>query len=147
MIGQNNSTTTAIKARPIALLKRPTLVGAYAMSTSTTNGYYSLTSTVLATLDADHGFSVAGSTIGEASFYIYNVTQGTTQKISLPLRLFVALGTSVFFSTGSAELYSTRWDSLGLTMPNSGDTVTIRCMIHLKGYMATGGYKQTFVAV
>ncbi|MEK9984616.1 MAG: hypothetical protein VW879_07720, partial [Opitutae bacterium] len=133
--------------RPIALLKRPTLVGAYAMSLSTTNGYYSLTSTVLASLDADHGLTTPGSTIGEASFYIYNVTQGTTQKISLPLRLFVALGTDVFFSTGPSELYATRWDNLGLTMPNSGDTVTIRCMIHLKGYMATGGYKQTFVAV
>lgn len=146
MIGQNNSTQGAIKARPLALLKRPTLVGAYAMSTGMTNGYYSLSSTIFAVLDADHGLTTPGSTIGEASFYIYNVTQGTIQKVSIPLRLFVAMGTNVFFSTGSADVGSTRWDNLGLTMPNSGDTVTIRCMIHLKGYMATGGYKQTFVA-
>lgn len=143
MIGQNNTTTP--EAKPLSILKRPTLVGNYAMSASLSSGYFSAGANVLTTLPAGHGFGskTPNTVVGTAEFQVFNTTQKTKQRVSLPLRYFVAVGNSVFFAIGKIGNNATRWDNIGLTMPSSGDVIKIKCSLNLRGYMSIGAFKQT----
>lgn len=149
MIGINNTSTTRTKGRVrfAPSLLTPVLVGSYAMSTSTTNGNYNLAATVLASVP---GHSLAGlssgSTIGTATAYVYNITQKTVQKTVVPLRYFVAISNNVFFSIGGAGATTSRWDNIGLTMPASGDSMSLSVMLQLDGARPVGGWKQSWTA-
>ena len=148
MIGQNNTGTTRTKKRTFSPnLLSPTLVGNYAMSTSRTNGYYNLNSNVLCTY-VGHPFSSSqyGSTIGSATVYVYNITQRKVQVARIPLRLLVFIGNSVFFTMGHSVASKNRWDNLGLTMPSSGDSMALACVMHLDGTRPVGAWKQTWTA-
>lgn len=149
MIGINNTSTTRTKGRIrfAPSLLTPVIVGSYAMSTSTNNGYYDLAATVLATVPG-HSFAglSSGSTIGTATVYVYNITQKKVQKTVVPLRYFVAIATNVFFSVGGAGANTSRWDNLGLTMPASGDSMALSVMLQLDGARPVGGWKQTWTA-
>ena len=143
MIGQNN--TPAPAAKPLSVLDKPTLVGNYAMSTATSNGYFTAGATVLTTLPAGHRFgSVSANTlIGTAEFIVFNTTQKTIEKATIPLRLFTVIGNSIFFVIGNTTLHSTRWDNLGLTQPSSGDVIKLKCSLNIRGYISFGAFKQT----
>mgnify|MGYP003133346511 CR=1 FL=1 len=147
MIGTNNTSTTRTKGkrRFAASLLTPTLLGNYAMSLGTTNGQYDLSATVLASIPGHSFLSVSsGTTIGSCTVYVYNMTQGKVQKVVVPLRLFIAISTNVLFLIGHPGFNF--WNSLGLTMPSSGDSMLLSAMIKLDGARPVGGWKQSWTA-
>ena len=150
MIGLNNTPTSRSKGRRRfhSDLLTPSVVGQYAMSVSTTNGYYSLQALVLASVPG-HNFSslTSGDLIGKAYAYIYNITNREVQKSALDLIYFAAIGDNVFFQVGKASpTHVNRWDNIGLTMPENGDSMALSVMIQLDGARPVGGWKQTWTA-
>ena len=148
-IGVNNTSTTKTKGRIRfhKSLLTPVLIGSYAMSTSTSNGFYNLGATAAASV-AGHSFAgmASGSTVGSATAYVYNITKKKVERVAVPLRLLLSISNNVFFIIGAAGVGSTRWDNLGLTMPDSGDSMALSVMIHLDGARPVGGWKQTWTA-
>jgi hypothetical protein len=149
-VGVNNTSTTKTKGkiRFAKSLLTPTIVGNYAMSTATTNGYYVLSATALASIPG-HPFAgtTSGATIGQSTVYIYNITKKQVQKVVIPLRFFVSVGDSVFFAVGATTpANASRWDTLGLTMPDSGDSMALSVTLQLDGARPVGGWKQTWTA-
>ena len=134
-VGVNNTSTTKTKGRIrfAPSLLTPTLLGTYSMSTSTINGQYDLASTALASVPG-HSFTglASGTTIGSCTVHVYNLTQKTVQKARVPLRLFIAIASNVLFQIGHSTSSSTtvnRWNTLGLTMPSSGDTMLVSAIL------------------
>lgn len=149
-VGINNTSTTRTKGkiRFAKSLLTPTLVGSYAMSTATSNGYYTLSATALASI-AGHTLAgtTSGATIGQSTVYVYNITKKKVQKVVVPLRFLVNIGDSVFFTVGNTSpVNASRWDNLGLTMPDSGDSMALSVTLQLDGARPVGGWKQTWTA-
>ena len=149
MIGINNTSTTKTKGRSrfSPILLTPVLLGNYAMSTATTNGSYELVSNALA-LVPGHPFSglTGGTTIGTATAYVYNITKKKVEKVTVPLSYLININDNVFFRIGSSQVGVTRWDSIGLTMPDSGDSMKLSVILQLDGARPVGGWKQTWTA-
>lgn len=150
MIGLNNTPTSRSKGRRRfhSGLLTPSVVGQYAMSLGTSSGYYSLQALVLASVPG-HNFSslTSGDVIGKAYAYIYNITNRKVQKKAMDLIYFGAVGDSVFFQVGKTlPVNVNRWDNIGLTMPENGDSMALSVMIQLDGARPVGGWKQTWTA-
>lgn len=148
-VGVNNTSTTKTKGKKrfAPSLLAPVLVGSYAMSTSTSNGFYNLGATAFASITG-HPFAglASGSTLGTATAYVYNITKKKVERATVPIRLLVAIGDNIFFTIGAAGVGSTRWDNIGLTMPDSGDSMAMAVMLQLDGAKPVGGWKQTWTA-
>ena len=144
MIGISNMPTARSKKSRFASLLTCTPVGNYSMSNGTTNGYYSVQSTVLAVIPG-HSFAgtTSGSTIGSAAFYVCNTTTKKVERAFVPLRYFTNFADNIFFFVGSSVALESRWDTLGLTMPSSGEAISISCILYLDGCKPTGVWKQT----
>ena len=149
MIGINNTSTTKTKGkrRFHASLLTPSLLGNYAMSTSTTNGYYNISAVAIATIVGhDLAGTSSGATIGQARVYVYNVTQKRVEAVTIPLRFFTSIGFIVFFNIGEVVTTKNLWNNLGLTMPSSGDSMKLSVALQLAGCKPVGGWKQTWTA-
>lgn len=149
-VGVNNTSTTKTKGKKrfAPSLLTPVLIGNYSMSLGTSNGQYSLLATAVATV-VGHSFSgIANATVlGSATAYVYNITKKRVEKAVVPIKYLIAIGNNVFFTVGNAApATASRWNTLGLTMPEDGDSMAMTVMLHLDGARPVGGWKQTWTA-
>lgn len=143
MLKISNSPASVSKKGSLSL-KTYAKVGGLVVSSSGINGVYNLYTTFLATFPSGHGLTSLSSNVGTISIVVENVTQGYTERTSVPLQTFVVAGNNVFFRTGATTADMT-YENMGLTNPSAGDTVKVRLVPNLFGYKAKASFIQTIL--
>jgi len=141
MLKISNSPSSVSKKGSLSL-KTYAKVGGLVVSSSGINGVYNLYTTFLATFPSGHGLTTLSSNVGALSIVVENITQGYTERTSVPLQTFVVVDNNVFFRTGSTIVDMT-YENMGLTNPSSGDTVKLRIVANLFGYKAKASFTQS----
>lgn len=143
MLKISNSPSSVSKKGSLSL-KTYAKVGGLVVSSSGINGVYNLYTTFVGTFPSGHGLTSFSSNVGTISIVVQNVTQGYTERTSVPLQTFVVVGNNVFFRTG-ATMADMTYENMGLTNPSSGDVVEVRIVPNLFGYKSRASFTQSMI--